>query len=124
MAEDRTKARVSWLTVPTFFALDAACRAIFEAFGTPPYLVGSCMSRPDFRDVDLSLMLPDDQHAAMFPNMYANLLLNAAVSDWLKARTGLPIDFKFQDTTKANAEHEGPRNPMGIRGERYRQEKA
>jgi hypothetical protein len=122
-ADDRSKARVSHLTVPTFFALDVACRPLVDSFGHSLYLVGSCMTRPDFRDVDLSLMLPDEQYTAMFPNKYAQLFLNAAVSDWLKARTGLPIDFKFQDTTKANEEHRGPRNLMGIRGELFKQEK-
>lgn len=115
---------VSWLDVPTFFRLDAACRAVFEAFGTPPYLVGSCLERPDFRDVDISLMLSDEQYAAMFPNKYAQLFLNAAVSDWLKAQTDLPVDFKFQDCTRANAEHKGRRNPLGTRGETFSQEKA
>ena len=120
---ERTKGRASWLDVPTFFRLDWCCRNFLEAFGAPPYLVGSCLSRPDFRDVDVSLMLPDERFAAMFPNKYALLFMNAAVSDWLGGRTGLRIDFKFQDTTKANEEHTGPRNPLGMRAVSFRQEK-
>lgn len=111
------KRRVCYLTVPEFFRLDWCCRGLLDAFGHPPFLVGSVMDRPDYRDVDVRLMLPDEQYAAMFPNKYAQLLLNAAVSDWLKAQTGLPIDFQFQDTTRANEEHPGKRNPLGIRAQ-------
>lgn len=124
-AETRTKSRASWLTVPEFFSLDAACRALVDSFGEMSYgvyLVGSCLQRPDYRDVDLSLMMPDDKFDAMFPNKYAVLFMNAAVSEWLSKRTGLKIDFKFQDMTKANEEHKGPRNAMGIRADHYKQE--
>lgn len=109
------KKRVSFLTVSEFFRLDAACASIASAWDEP-YLVGSVLTRPDYRDVDLRLMLPDDQFAAMFQNKYALLLMNTTVSDWLKAMTSLPIDFQFQDHTKANVEHQGMRNPMGQRG--------
>ena len=117
--ETRAKSRVSFLTVPEFFRLDWCCRGFFEAFGEYPYLVGSCMRKPDYRDVDVSLMMDDAVFEKMFPNKYALLFMNAAVSDWLKARTGLPIDFKFQDTTKTNAEHPGPRNPLGMRADLF-----
>lgn len=118
------KRRVSWLDVPEFFRLDWCCRSLHEAFGAYPYLVGSCTSRADYRDVDVSLMLPDEQFHRMFPNQYALLFLNAAVSDWLSTMTGLRIDFKFQDTTEANKLHAGPRNPLGIRAELYSKEPA
>lgn len=117
------KNRVSYLTVPEAFRLDWCCSQFEAAFDAVPYLVGSCLTRPDYRDVDLRLMLPDEQFAAMFPNKFALLMMNAAVSDWLKAQTGLPIDFQFQDHTKANAEHDGQRNPMGGRGDHFKLEK-
>lgn len=120
--EGRTKSKASWLDVPEFFRLDVACRPLVDAFGATPYLVGSCLERSDYRDVDISLMLPDEQFSAMFPNKYANLFMNAAVSEWLSARTGLRIDFKFQDTTKANTEHHGQRNPLGVRGELFKKD--
>lgn len=123
MSEQAKSYAAGYLDVPVFFRLDAACRALTEAFGHSVYLVGSCLMRPDFRDVDVSLMLSDEQFAAMFPNKYAQLFLNAAVSDWLSERTGLRIDFKFQDTTKTNAEHSGPRNPLGMRGEIFSKER-
>lgn len=123
MSDEPPKARASYLNVPDFFRLDWCCAGLFQAFGRPPYLVGSALSRPTWRDVDVRLMLPDEQFERMFPNQYALLFLNATVSDWLKAQTGLPIDFQFQDTTRANAEHDGLRNPLGIRGQRYSQEK-
>lgn len=122
--EERTKSYVGWLDVPQFFTLDACCQVFLDAFCTPPYLVGSCLTRPDYRDVDVSLMLPDEQYKAMFPNKYAQLFMNAAVSSWLAARTGLRIDFKFQDTTRTNDEHKGPRNPLGIRGQIFKRDPA
>lgn len=124
-ATERTdKRRASWLDVPVFFRLDWCCRGLTDAFGGEVYLVGSCMERPDYRDVDVSLMLPDDRFAAIFPNKYALLLLNAVISEWLSTLTGLRIDFKFQDTTRANTEHRGPRNPLGIRAGIFSQESA
>jgi hypothetical protein len=123
-AEERSKSRISWLDVPAFFRLDYCCQGLLAAFGNTPYLVGSCLERPDFRDVDVSLMLPDEQFAAMFPNQYALLFLNAAVSDWLSERTGLRIDFKFQDTTTTNEKHRGKRNALGVRDQIFNKEKA
>ena len=40
--------------------------------------------------------------------------LNSAVSEWIAARTQLPIDFQFQRATQANAEFTGRRNLVGI----------
>lgn len=117
------KRLASYLPVPIFLRLDYCCASIREAFGHEIYLVGSCLERADFRDVDLSMMMPDEDYARMFPNEAVRLFFNMAVSDWLTARTGLNIDFKFQDTTKANDEHKGPRNPMGVRAELFKREK-
>jgi len=41
------------------------------------------------------------------------MLLNVAMSEWLEARTGLPIDFQFQQQTAANRDHTGRRNFLG-----------
>ena len=120
MTKRTAKRRASFLPLSDFFRLDYCCRNLDDAFGHVPYLVGSVLQRADFRDVDLRLMLPDETFKAMFPNEYAHLFLNMVVSDWLKARTGLPIDFQFQDHTEANKKHDGPRNPMGCRAINYR----
>jgi len=40
--------------------LTGACRPIAAAFGGTTYLVGSVLQRPDFRDIDIRLILDDD----------------------------------------------------------------
>lgn len=69
---------------------------------------------PNYRDVDLRCILDDVDYDAMITSNQARLgLLNTAMSEWLEARTGLPIDFQFQRQTEANAEFDGPRNFVG-----------
>jgi len=83
MSSDTPGLRVaSYLSPPDMHRLDWACRPVYRAFGSPPYLVGSVLTRPDFRDVDLRLILPDDEWDEMFadrPELL--LLLNIAISD-------------------------------------------
>jgi hypothetical protein len=107
--------RVSYLSVSQFHALDLACTRIREAFKSPPYLVGSVMERPDFRDVDVRLMLDDEEYAKLPRDQWT--VFGLAVSAWLSAFTGgLPIDFQFQQQTAANEKFgEGKRNPLGTR---------
>ena len=113
--------RASYLSPPDFHRLDWACRPIYVAYGTPPYLVGSAETRPDFRDIDLRLILPDDEFAGMVPNEEIGLLLNIALSSLIARAADLPwpIDFQIQQRTAANDEFGDlaihPRNPMGMR---------
>ena len=96
--------------------LDEACKPIFEGFDTPPYLVGSAGERPDFRDVDVRLILGDKEYDALFdsrPHLWA--LLSRVIATYLRARTGLPIDFQIQRRTDANARHKKSRNALGLR---------
>jgi len=107
--------RASFLSPPDFHRLDWACRTITAAFdGTPVYLVGSALTRPDYRDIDLRLIL-DDEQAAHYPPPL-RLVLNIALSDLIAKTAGLsrPVDFQIQSMTEANAE-DGARNPLGIR---------
>jgi hypothetical protein len=96
--------------------LDEACHPIYAGFGTPPYLVGSAGERPDFRDVDVRLILGDKEYDALFekrPNLWA--LLSRVIATYLRTRTSLPIDFQIQRQTDANARHKKPRNALGLR---------
>lgn len=121
--------RASYLSPPDLHRLNWACRPITEAFGECPYLVGSALTRPDFRDIDIRLILDDEVVERMFcqesfgvhqggdPGA-VRLLLNIALSDLIGRAAGLPwpIDFQIQSMTEANVpEHNGVRNPMGIR---------
>lgn len=90
-----------------------------------PFLVGSALKHKDFRDVDIRLIMDDDAFAEMFPlqpadprgknnDHYWELVCNA-ISEWLRQRTGLPIDFQIQQRTFANNYFKGEkRNAIGM----------
>lgn len=81
--------------------------------GEVPFHVGSSLQRPDFRDVDVRLILADGDYArlATMVNLHR---LSHVVSMWGTAVTGLPIDFQVQQMTGANLKYDGPRNALGI----------
>lgn len=110
--------RAYYLTVAEHFNLNDACCVVYDALkeiGYGIYLVGSCLTRADYRDVDLRCIMRDEEFARMFGASEARLkFLNVAVSEWLTKRTGLPVDFQFQGQTEANT-NKGPRNAMGHR---------
>lgn len=113
---------------PACFALELVARHVCEAFGAYDdagvgcYVVGSSLERPDWRDVDVRLMLKDDAFAELFPkagdhweNDARWLLLTTAISEHMSKVTGLPIDFQIQPMTRTNERHKGPRNAIGVR---------
>jgi hypothetical protein len=106
------KAHASYLSPPDFHRLDWACRPITAAFDAPVYLVGSVLRTPEYRDIDLRLILPDDDERFTGP---LRLVINIAVSDLIAKTAGLarPIDFQIQTMTEADAE-DGARNPLGV----------
>ena len=109
---------------PACFALEIAMQHVnlaFDSYGS--YVVGSALERPDWRDVDIRMIMSDDAFAAEFPNASKGswefdskwLLLTTAISDWLRKQTGLPVDFQFQPQSHANQVHKKPRNAIGLR---------
>lgn len=110
---------------PACFELELACQQLNDAFdGFGCYLVGSALQRPDWRDIDVRLIMGDDEFDAMFPGCRANgtwefnprwLIMTVSITDWLRKRTGLPVDFQFQPQSHANERHKGPRNALGLR---------
>jgi hypothetical protein len=117
MAKKRTgKQRGSFLHVCEQFSLQHTCRILTAAFGFHTYQVGSSLERADYRDVDLRCILNDaDYDTFIGANEHRLGLLNAALSEWMSSRTGLPIDFQFQRNTEANAQFKGGRrNFMGV----------
>ncbi len=111
------------LTTHELSLLDDACSRIVDAFGTPPYLVGSAGDSSIWRDVDVRLILEDGEFDRLFPNEPAAArntsarweLLSLALGDFLRKRTGLPADFQIQRRSEANELHAKPRNPLGLR---------
>lgn len=108
-----------------WYNLQLAGWTVFQAFESMPYLVGSSLDRQDYRDVDIRVILDDDEFAKMFPHQPADPrgkcndpgweFICAAISEWMRARTGLPIDFQIQQRTAANETFKGQkRNACGI----------
>ena len=107
--------------MPAALHLNAWGHELYRAFGHHPYLVGSALYGKQWRDIDVRLMLPDDEFDALFPDHYSVdqadprwALMCAALAEYGRARTGLPIDFQIQHRGLANAEFNGPRSALGI----------
>lgn len=112
--------RRSFLTTLELARLEHACSVVAEAFGAPPYLVGSTHETRSFRDVDVRLILPDEEYDRLFADRGGAFpgglwgLLCLSVSQYLSDVSGLPVDFQVQRMTEANERYEGqPRNPVG-----------
>lgn len=89
---------------------------VYRAFGHVAYHVGSSLKEKDgWRDVDVRLILPDDEYAAMGfgddpERTHENKKWVSTILAWSSfgtSLTGLPIDFQIQQQTYAN----GPKNP-------------
>lgn len=115
-----------YVGAPACFALELACQPVNRAFGGfGCFLVGSALTRPDWRDVDIRYIMQDDEFEAEFPSVNLAavnwefdakwILLSTGISAYLKHASGLPIDFQFQPQTHANKHHKGkPRNALGL----------
>ena len=122
--DEAPRRKVSYVGVPAIFELTLACNHLIRGFGGHTiYHVGSSRERPDWRGVDLVMIMPDEDFDAQFPNAPLHsaawehdpkwLVLTCALSKWLTEKSGVPVDFKFQPRTFANERHNKPRNPIG-----------
>jgi hypothetical protein len=113
--------RKSFLTTAEFALLNDACVPVTAAFGGPPYLVGSVNETPEYRDVDLRVILDDDEFDHLFDGkILLWSLVCQAIGHYLRNVTGLPIDFQIQRMSQANVKFpDGPRNPMGFSSRPY-----
>jgi hypothetical protein len=124
----KRETKACYIGAPAVFALEMACQHVNAAFGGYGcYLVGSCMERADWRDVDVRSIMGDEQFAALFPDVELAvgsaiwesdprwLLINTSISQWLRAQTGLPVDFQIQPQTFANKRHDKSRSAIGMR---------
>lgn len=122
--EKPPRRKASYVGVPAIFELQMACHVLVKAYGTSIYQVGSSLERPDWRDVDLVMILDDEQFERDFPNAPLHsaawemdpkwLVLTVSLSKWLSEKSGVLVDFKFQPRTFANDRHGGKRrNPIG-----------
>jgi hypothetical protein len=113
--------RANYLGAPEAYNLNNVALILNEAFGVHNYLVGSCLTTRDYRDVDIRCILEDAEFNRLFKGcgecyQYHSLwsLMCASISEWLSNRTGLKIDFQIQRQTQANAENDGPRQCLGL----------
>jgi hypothetical protein len=107
--------RASYLLHTEQQLLDDFSATVKDIFGDYPYLVGSSLERPDYRDIDLRLILDDDTFDQLYSLVNVEMI-GIAVSLWGQKATGLPIDFQIQRQSNANALYKGGvRNCMGFR---------
>lgn len=118
--------------MPAALYLDAFGSVVWDAFGQPPYHVGSSMpgvNKTGWRDVDVRLILSDEEYEALGLGdplrCHRNakwVALTMAFSALGKEMTGLPIDFQIQQQTHANKVFEGcPRSALGCVAARFRE---
>jgi hypothetical protein len=114
--------------MPALLYLEQFGSIVWDAFGTPPYLVGSALEGKEWRDVDVRLILPDSDYERMFGEpawveracgRWAALCM--AFSALGCRMTGLPIDFQIQMRTRANDTYRGcRRQALGVVSNRVR----
>lgn len=102
--------------IPQTLYLDQFATILNDVFGEIPYHVGSSVKSKKWRDVDIVVMLDDEVWKAMNLGNPDNPHENGkwvgycmAFSELGKKITGLPIDFKLQQTSWANRKHKGCR---------------
>lgn len=102
--------RATWLATFDLHRLDVAVMPL-RRLCPSIYLVGTVLTSPDWRDVDVRMIMDDDDFDAAFanPSLWEMFCLGATA--WLRSQTGLPVDFQVQRQTEANM-HEGLRNHL------------
>lgn len=121
--QPETRKKFVYVGAPACFLLEAECQLLRRAFGGQCYLVGSALERPNWRDIDVRMMLDDEDFDALFPDSHKGdlaefdarwIVMTTAISEQLSRKTGLPVDFQFQRTSNANKRHSGRRNALGL----------
>jgi hypothetical protein len=109
--------------MPAALYLEEFGAAVWDAFGTNAYHVGSSLEGDrDYKDVDVRLILDDATYEAQGygdpRDPHGNLKWRAmtmAFSALGQRMTGLPIDFQIQQQTLANKQSVGhPRSALGL----------
>ena len=125
--ESETKFRAMYISVEELWRLSNAVRPVEEALGNTVWIVGSVLTKENYRDVDLRVILDDDEYNRLFMPNYKDvdgtvvgltdqfrMLIQTAISAMLRQTTNLPIDFQIQSQTEAN-QYRGKRNPACMR---------
>ena len=116
------------LDAPDLDRLDLASICVREVFDATPYLVGSALITPEYRDVDIRVILSDHRYRAWFETRTDHPardplchLVQVAITEHYVKATGLRIDFQVQSMSHANStladgspRYPGRRHPLGI----------
>ncbi len=117
------KKRAHFLLQSDFYNLNMVCgqfKGLFNNYGV--FLVGSSLEKKDYRDVDLRCIIADVDYVSLFGNDEENPpmrwhLICVSLSEYVKNRTGLPVDFQIQSMSFANKKFPielYPRNAIGF----------
>ena len=96
------KNRNIYIRMPEMRKLEHFCRLISSSMKSPVFVVGSCLARSDYNDVDIRAVMGDGRFEELFGdyrNKEADMLwslLCTSVSIYASQQTGLPIDFQVQ----------------------------
>lgn len=115
------RTRAHYLPADSLFGLHGTAEQVMQAYpdSLGVYLVGSCITSKDYRDVDVRCIMRDDDFEREFPKQDGKdtrprfMLACLAMSSWFRHVTGLPVDFQFQKQSVANAKHKGERQGLG-----------
>lgn len=111
----REKTYAHYLSTVQWFNLNTCVQPICKMFGYQVFLVGSALQRKDWRDVDIRIIVNLDSYGEWFKTEHHRKCMGMMMSEWLSARTGLPIDLQIQGMDEANKEYgDQPRNALGI----------
>jgi hypothetical protein len=90
---------------PGLMLLDSYCRLVTEAFG-PCYLVGECLTRRDYRHVDIRVIMEDDAFCDLFGGTWSTghnstrwVLVCSGLTKLLTFVSGVAVDFQIQPET-------------------------
>lgn len=104
-----------YLTTVQWFNLNTCIQPICKIFGYQVFLVGSVLTKRDWRDVDIRVIWPEKEYVGILDSDHGRKVVGMMMSDWLSMRTGLPIDLQLQTMEQANKEFgEGKRNALGL----------
>lgn len=105
--------------MPAWLYLNQFGRVVHEAFGEWPFLVGSAAETKQWRDVDVSLILPDEDYERIIGPLTEPHYINRRWAAFCTAfsmlgsqMTGLPIDFQIDQRSQANELYKGRRHAL------------
>lgn len=108
--------RATYLLVTQVNSLNTWGRELKGLFHTDvnnygAYLVGSALTKPGFRDVDIRQIISDDDFRQLFNTVDIGYF-NHAVSVWGQQITGLPIDYQVQSIS--HEDNKGVKHPIDM----------